>query len=404
MGEASGPERPDAGAAVAAGGGPQRVRSHPGAPCRPRVLMLVDSLYDGTGGAERFAVGLACALPRERFEVSFCATRTAEGYLVRDLEAAGVRQFALGRSGRRDVAAFRRLARFLRHERIDVLHCHKFGSNVWGTLIGRACRVPVVLAHEHTWSYEGQPLRRLLDGQVIGRLATRFVAVSNADRERMIAVEGVKPAKAIVIPTGYIPRAQAVDGDLRAELGIPAGVPVVGTVAQLRPQKALDVMIDAVARARREVPDLRLVIVGDGPSRAELEGLAARGLGDAATFLGTRTDVPAILAGIDVAAMSSDFEGLPLFAFECMAAGTPLVATRVGGLPDLIEDGRNGLLVPPQDPDSLARALVALATDPSRRAALAAAAGARAAEFTIDAIAARFADLYDALLADRGSA
>src|SRR6185436_7651557 len=113
---------------------------------RTRVLMLVDSLYDGTGGAERFAVGLAAALPPERYEVAVCATRTSEGSLPAGLEAAGVGQFALGRRGR-----------------FDVLHCHKFGSNVWGTLIGRAAGVPVVIAHEHTWSYEGQPLRRFLD-------------------------------------------------------------------------------------------------------------------------------------------------------------------------------------------------------------------------------------------------
>ncbi len=370
---------------------------------RTRVLMLVDSLYDGTGGAERFAVGLAGALPSERYEVSLCATRTLEGSLPAALDAAGVRHFALGRRRRLDVLPFVRLARFLRRNRVDVLHCHKFGSNVWGSLIGRAARVPVVVAHEHTWSYEGQPLRRFLDGRVVGRLAHRFVAVSEADRRRMVEIEGVPPERTLTIPTGYVPRTEAGLGDLRAELGVDAGTPLVGTVAQLRPQKALDVLITAFARLPAELAAARLVIVGDGPSRAELERVAADlGVSERTHFLGTRTDVAAVLTALDVAAMSSDFEGLPLFAFECMANGTPLVATRVGGLSDLIEDGRSGMLVPPRDPGALAAALAELLADPARREAIAAAARERARGYELPAIAARFAELYDSLLAERG--
>ena len=138
---------------------------------RPKVLVMVDAVSDRAGGAERFAVGVAAGLPADRWDVARCATRGISGVLERELDAAGVRTLALERSGRFDVMPFARLGRFLREERIDVLHTHKFGSNVWGTLIGRARRVPVIVAHEHTWSYEGNPLRKLLDGRVIGRLA-----------------------------------------------------------------------------------------------------------------------------------------------------------------------------------------------------------------------------------------
>lgn len=373
-----------------------------GAARRTRVLMLVDSLYDGTGGAERFAVGLATALPPDRYELFMCTTRSAEGSLVEALDAAGVSHFALGRRGRFDVFRFGRLVRFLRRQRVDVLHCHKFGSNVWGTLIGRAARVPVVIAHEHTWSYEGQPLRRLLDGQLVGRLADRFIAVSSEDRRRMIEVEGVAPERALTIPTGYVPRPNDPDGDLRGELGLTADAPVVGTVAQLRPQKALDVLIKAFARLPRDLAAARLVIAGDGPSRAALERLAADlGVADRVQFLGTRTDLTTIFGGVDVAAMSSDFEGLPLFAFECMAHRTPLVATSVGGLPDLI-DARSGALVPRRDPDALADALAKLLRDPALRESIADAAEQRLGGYRMTAIAARFAELYDTLLAERG--
>jgi glycosyltransferase involved in cell wall biosynthesis len=370
---------------------------------RPHVLMLVDALEDGTGGAERFAAGLAAAVAAGGdFRVSLCATRHAEGYLPRSLDEAGVEHFALNRSRTLDPAAFRRLARFLRDEKVDVLHCHKFGSNVWGSMIGRGAGAPAVIAHEHTWSYEGQPLRRFLDGQVVGRLCDRFVSVSNADRERMIALEGVPARKTITIPTSYIARREGPIGDLRAELGIAPGAPTAGTIAQLRPQKALGVLIDAWRLVVDELPAAQLILVGDGPDRALLEEHAARvGLADSVRFLGTRNDLGTIFGGLDVAVLSSDFEGLPLFAFESIAHATPLVATDVGGLPDLVEDGKTGVLVPPRDPQALGEALATLLKDGDRRTELAAAATELLPAFSMESIARRFGDLYRTTLAER---
>jgi glycosyltransferase involved in cell wall biosynthesis len=364
------------------------------------VLALVDLVTDQAGGAERFAVGLALALPKDRFDVTVCATREEGGRLAAELDAGGVRHFSLARRGGADPLAFRQLARFLKSERIDVLHAHKFGSNLWGTILGRLARVPVVVAHEQTWSYEGQPLRRFLDGKVIGRLANCFVSVSNADKERMVEVEGVPEEKIVTLPNAYIPRDREAVGDLRAELSLPSGAPLVGTVAQLRPQKALHVLIDAFAVVARSRPEARLLIVGEGGDKGRLEAHAAASeAADRILFPGLRTDIDTVLGALDVAAMSSDFEGLPLFVLECMAHGTPLVATRVGGIPDALEDGRSGLLVPPRDPAAMAGAIESLLADPGRRQAMAEAAQQRVADFTIDRVAARFADLYDRLLA-----
>ncbi len=370
-------------------------------PDRIRVLQLLDVLDENATGAERFAAGLAGALPRDRFEVSLCATRTASGPLVEQLRSSGVDVFALGRSSSRDVVAFRKLFRYLREARIDVLHAHMFGSNAWGVLWGRLARVPVVLAHEHTWSYEGQPLRKLVDGRFIGRLATRFIAVSNLDRERMVELEHVPPQKAVMIPTAYIPRSDGTRGDLRAELGLPADAKLVGTIAQLRPQKALDVLLEAVATLASRVPAVQLVIAGDGPARMELERLASARpeLAVRTHFLGVRQDVSTLLDGFDVAAMSSDFEGMPLFAFEAMAHGVPLVATRVGALPDIL-DGAAGLLVDPRDPAALADAIELLLESPERAAEAVRAGRERVAEYTLDRTAERFAELYERLLAE----
>lgn len=364
------------------------------------VLVVVDELVDGAGGAERFATGLATALPRDRFEVTVCATRAAAGQMPRELSEAGIEWFCLERGATWDLRPWMRLVRFIRRSRPGVLHAHKFGSNLWGTLIGRLCRVPVVIAHEHTWSYEGQPVRRLLDGWVIGRLATRFVAVSELDRTRMVEVEGVPERRTVYIPTAFIPRLPAeTRTDPRAELGIPATAPLVGTVAALREQKRLDVLIDAFAALTAEWPEARLLIVGDGPALPGLRERAAA-LGERVVFSGTRTDVEAILGTVDVAAMSSDFEGMPLFAFEAMAYGAPLVSTAVGGLPDVVVDGETGLLVPRRDPAALEAALRGLLASPERREELAGAARARLRDFSLEAVAARFADLYERLVAE----
>lgn len=365
---------------------------------RLRILYLIDTA-SSTGGAERFAIGLAAHLERERFEPWMCTTRGAEDdAALETLAAAGIPHVDLGRRARWDVHRLAGLAKLLRRERFDVLHTHKFGSNLWGSLIGTACRVPFIVAHEHSWSYEGDPLRAWLDGRVVGRLATRFVAVSSADARRMATIERVPGEKIVVIPTGYVPSAETSERDLRVELGLAPNTPLIATAAILRPEKRLDLVLEAQARVLASIPGAHLAIAGDGDCREELERRSRElGLNGSVHFLGTRRDVDSILRAADVAVLASDREGSPLMAFECMASSTPIVATAVGGLPDIVEAGRTGLLVPRRDAGALADGLVDLLADDARRAELAAAAHDRLAQFTIQATAARFAALYESL-------
>jgi glycosyltransferase involved in cell wall biosynthesis len=155
---------------------------------------------------------------------------------------------------------------------------------------------------------------------------------------------------------------------------------------------------------RDSVPDAHLVIAGSGQCQGDLEQLATR-LGVASTvhFLGVRRDVDDIMRAVDVGVLSSDWEGSPLFAYECMASGTPLIATAVGGLPDIVEHGRTGVLVPRRDSAALAEAVTDLLGDSERRGRFGAAARERIEQFTIQTSAARFAELYDALFDKTGS-
>jgi glycosyltransferase involved in cell wall biosynthesis len=383
-------------------------QSAPSSRRRLRILALVDGV-GVSGGGERFARQLTLHLDPERFERIYCATRwradeaedPAAAAAIDELRASGVEFIRLQRRSRLGLRAWMPLLRLLRERPADVLHSHKFGSNVWGALIDVVTRPPVFIAHEQTWSFEGQPGRRFLDRELIARRADAFVAVSSEDRRRMIEVEHIRPSKVLLMPNAVPSPEPGPRSDVRSELGIGPGTPVIGAIAVLRPQKALEVLLEAVARLTTRFPELRVLIAGDGPEDDRLRAVAARlGLDGTVEFLGRRTDVPAVLAALDVSVSSSDFEGTPLALMESMEAGLPVVATRVGGTPDLIDDGVEGLLVPRRDPDALANAIARLLSEPEvAREMGARGRERRRTEFDIEVAAERFGALYERLYA-----
>jgi glycosyltransferase involved in cell wall biosynthesis len=381
---------------------------------RLRIVTLVDHL-SLHGGAERLALRIATSLDPERFESTLCVSRwpmpndssPSADQALDELRNAGVRFLPLRRKrGIPELTPWLRLGRFLRRQRIHLLHTHKFGSNVWGTMTGRMARVPVVLAHEHTWSYTGNPLRCFLDRELVSRAADRLIAVSREDQRRMIEIERIDASRTLFLPIGITPTSRTLGHDVRAELGIPSGAPVIGVVGNLRAQKAHHVLVRAAALLVREWPGIQILIVGDGPERAHVEQLVRElALEPSVRFLGYRDDVPEVLAAIDIAVCCSDFEGSPVAMLEYMEAALPVVSTAVGGVPDLIEQGVHGLLVPPGDPNALAGAIDELLRDPQRAHAMGARGQERRrAEFDFDTMIRRLEDLYCDLLGERSTA
>ncbi|HET6830678.1 MAG TPA: glycosyltransferase [Solirubrobacterales bacterium] len=342
-----------------------------------RVVTLVDGI-GLAGGAERLAREIVVRLDPDRFERTLCVSRWSDeraeaarraGALA-ELDAAGVRFLGLPRRGTLDLLSWRALLSLLR-DGTDILHAHKVGSNVWAAVLGTLARTPGIVAHEHTWSFQGQPLRKLLDRRLIAARSDAFLAVSELDRRRMIEIERIDPGKVIFVPNGIPEPPPPTGADIRAELGVDAATPIIGTVCALRPQKALTVLLEGAERLAREHRDVRVLIIGEGPERAALERrIVDLGLAGTVLLLGHRDDVPDLIRGFDVAVCSSDFEGTPLSILEYMQASLPIVATRVGGVPDLIEDGAQGLLVDPRDPAALAAAAGRLLADPDLAAAL----------------------------------
>jgi glycosyltransferase involved in cell wall biosynthesis len=227
--------------------------------------------------------------------------------------------------------------------------------------------------------------------------------VSEADKRRMIEVEGIPSRRLRVIPNA-VPAPVPAGHDVRAELGIPASAPVVVTVCQLRPEKAVEVLVESAALLRDRHPELRVLVAGEGAERGRLESLIKElGLADTVLLLGTRRDVPDILVAADVTVCCSDFEGTPLSVMEYMGAGKPVVATRVGGLPEVVQDGVHGLLVEPRDPVGLADALARLLEEEPLRRRLGEAARIRQqTTFDLDAAVRRIEELYDQLFLSSG--
>jgi glycosyltransferase involved in cell wall biosynthesis len=380
---------------------------------RTRKLRVVtlSATFSASGGAERVATELVKRLDANRFDRIACSTRwRGKPSLYDDLAAAGVRILALDRRSRWDLGAWRPLISLLRQERVDVLHSHA-SSNFWGAILGRLTGVPVVVAHEHTGRWDdgsiGQRLqRRVIGRHVVARGADVLLAVSHDVRRRLVEHAGIGPESVRVLPNGIAFPSGVSGQDLRHELGIPLDAPLVGTVCVIRPEKALDVLVESVAVLTPRFPGLKVLIAGHGPEEERLQGLIKqKGLEQTMLLLGRRSDVPRILAALDVAVSTSDWEGMPISVLEYMAAGRPVVATRVGGTPDLIDDGVEGFLVEPRDVKGLAEALARLLRDQPLREQM----GLRARDrqrrdFDIDQVVRRLEDLYEELfeMSNRG--
>jgi glycosyltransferase involved in cell wall biosynthesis len=347
----------------------------PGAPAsgteteRVRVLHLIASRF--VGGPQRQILMQAQLMDPARFEVTLATfLREDEGdALLAEAAAQGVTAVALEAGGPFDLRPVGELRGLLKERRIDVLCAHDSKSVFVGYRAARRCGIPIV-GWARGWT--GETLRvRIYDAihRWLLRRVDAVVAVSQAMGEEMLR-RGLSSARVTVIPNAFAGQAApAADGRLRRELGIGADTPLVVSVGRLSREKGHRYLVEAAAALARDGHRFALVIVGDGREEAGLrKQVAERGLAGTVHLVGFRTDIPAIMAEADVVALPSLTEGLPNVVLEAFAAGKPVVATRVGGVPEAVEDGRTGLLVPARDPTALAAGIAACLDDPARAA------------------------------------
>jgi glycosyltransferase involved in cell wall biosynthesis len=384
----------------------------PAGDTRLRVLTLGRDIGTCFGGAERIAFEIVSRLDPERFARYLCITHArpperlaANERDLAELEGAGVEVLRLERRSLRSNVAWARLYRLLREDSIDILHAHMPRASLPGTIIGRFARVPVIVSHEHTWSFEGRPVRRFLDRNVLARGGDLMLAVSEADRKRMVDIERIPPDQIRILPNG-IPALPEDGRDVRGELGVPPEVGLIGSIGRLYPQKGYDNLIRAIAQLKREHPDpIRCLIVGHGPEEPALRALICDlDVEEEVRLIGRRDDVPDVIRALDLAVLPSRYEGSPLAVIEYMACGAPIVATAVGGIPEMIHDGRHGLLVEPDDQGALVAAMRRLLEDRKLATRLGEAARARQrANFDLDVVVGQLEEIYEELIARKRS-
>jgi glycosyltransferase involved in cell wall biosynthesis len=304
----------------------------------------------------------------------------------------------------RDLAALRDLRRRMRALRPDIVHTHSSKAGFVGRLAARMAGVPRILytPHGHVFhSYYGSPLTRVFIAleRFAARFTERIVVLTDAEIEQHLAVGVGRRGQFVKIPSGVeLPAVQAEAcgaARVRQELGLSGETPLIGVVARLVPVKGLRYLIAAMPEILRRCPEAHLALAGDGEQRLGLEGLARDlAVADQVHFLGFRRDAAAVTAALDVFVLPSLNEGQGRVLVTSMALGVPVVATKVGGVPEVVEDGRQGLLVPPADPQALGQAIAALLTQPDYAAALGAAGRERAPLFSSEVMLTRHAELY----------
>src|SRR6266571_4071602 len=388
---------------------------------RIKILRLIARL--NIGGPAIHVVNLTADLDPARFEqllvvgtespqegsmLDYALSRGVQPFIVPEI----VTQFSLTP---RDVKALVKLYRLMRRQQPHIVHTHTAKAGFLGRLAARLAGVPLVVHTYHGHVLHGyyrplktQLLRRM--EQTLAWLTDGVVTVSEQVKRELVTYGIAPPEKITVIPLGFdlepFLGAQTQRGQFRREFGLNNGARLVGIVGRLFPIKNHRLFLDAAARVAPREPAARFVIVGDGVLRSEIEQQArALGIADRVLFTGWRRDLPRIYADLDVLIVSSDNEGTPVSAIEAMAASCPVVATRVGGLPDLITDGETGCLVSPRDPDGLATAVLGLLQDPQVASRMGQAARAVVRErFTIQRLIADMDTFYHHLLASKGLA
>ncbi|MFN8050225.1 MAG: glycosyltransferase family 4 protein [Acidimicrobiales bacterium] len=364
-----------------------------------RVLWLAKGL--GPGGMERLLVNHAIAGDRERFTYEAAYMVDRPNSVIGELESHGVVCHKLGTGGRFDVSWVTGLRRLLRDRRIDVVHVHSPLPAAVARVVARTLphRPRVVYTEHNSWTCYSWPTR--IANAVTYPLDDAQIAVSEAARQSAVAplrsrVEVLTHGIDLSGARGHRDERAAV----RAELGVDDTTVVAITIANLRTEKAYDVLLDAAAIALEQEPRLLFLGVGHGPLQAELGARHAElGLGDRFRFLGFRSDAQRLLAGSDIFVLSSREEGLPVSLMEAMAVGLPVVATAVGGIPDYVRSGVDGVLVEPEHADRLAAAIVSVAGDDARRKEMGVAAETVADAFDARVAVARIDDIYDGVRA-----
>lgn len=366
-----------------------------------RVLHIIDNLR--LGGGQTALLGLLRNLDRGKVASTVVSLRGGD-FLLRDIEATGASVYSLRGDSLSLACAVPTVLRLIRRLRIQIVHTHLEGAKVVGYVATRLARGTAFVCHEQndvtTTNYPMWVQRPF------ARRADMVIGVSESVTQGAMRSYALKPGRYCTVynSTDLDAIDKAPASDVRRELALSRSCRVIGFAGRLVEQKGLMYLLEAMPAVLARHPDCHLVVAGDGPLRAHLEERSASaGLSHHVTFLGRRSDIYGILKGLDVYVHPSLWEGLPMAVMEAMGACRPVVATAVDGTPEVVDDGKTGLLVPPRDAPRLAKAISAMLGAPERARAMGRAGRQRVEEcFSYRASARRVEAVYEQLLRRRG--
>jgi glycosyltransferase involved in cell wall biosynthesis len=375
-----------------------------------RILVLTDTPILGAGGSERFLRNLLGRIPAEcRVDVLQLTAKPDPASIVGNLDLSHVRLSYLpirAIYGPAGLKAIVRIRKRVRDGDYDIVQSHHEKSDLINALLPSRRVRPRRLSNRRDMGFQKSARMRWLMRRLNNRF-DRIVAPSTAILGLLAATERVDPGKLVCIPNGvdtqrFVPMPQAGRTMLRAELGLARGDLVIGCVANLYPVKRHSDLVEAFAEVHAALPEARLLFIGDGPLRGELEAqIARRGLDHVVRLLGDRDDIASLLPILDVFVLASSSEGLSNAILEAQACALPVIATRVGGNPELVDENC-GRLVPPAQPAGLALAMLELLRDPELRLGMGTAARARVEpKHSLQGMVNSYLHLYQDLLGER---
>lgn len=316
-------------------------------------------------GAENMLFNLADALDKNIYRPVACLLQ--EGWLADQARSRGFPTYVLPLTRTVDTRWVRQALKVVASERVDIIHAHEFAMNTYCTLLAALTRVPCITTI-HGKNYSSDKWHRRAAYRVVAR-RTKMVAVSDDIKDFLATQVGIPSKQIMTIPNGIdIARyslPQSTRATLRTELGLSDHQRVIGSVGRLEPVKGHTHLLQAARVVCERHPEAVFVLAGQGQLRDALARQAdALGIGQKVRFLGYREDVSSVLAGIDIFVLPSLSEGLPLSLLEAMAANTPVVASNVGGIPEVIQNQESGLLAQPAEPTDLADKILTLLDHP----------------------------------------
>jgi glycosyltransferase involved in cell wall biosynthesis len=327
-----------------------------------RILLVIDEA--SVGGGQRHVLWLAEGLVRDGYEIAIACER--QGYLVDELRSIGIRHLPVDLGNHFSVKSLFRMIRLIREFDPTVVHTHGGTAGVYGRSAARFLNRTTVHTYHgiHYLHFEAGWKKRiyLFLEQFLLRWTDAIICVANSDLELALNHNLAERGRAFVIVNGInLRQFRAPDKRGKRQWGRKRGVTIIGTVGRLHGQKGHRYLIQAVLEIVKQPEPVEFRIIGDGNLRSELElQVQTLGLQKVIRFLGSRTDIAAQLAQMDLFVLPSLWEGLPFVLLEAMAAGIPIIASEVDGVSEILEDGKDALLVPPRDPHSLAMAIVKL--------------------------------------------